>query len=161
MSPFTAAQVTRLKRDFLPSKADQIIKYNLKTRKKNPLWSALVTCFPKLRDVNCFTRTTKTITLYNKLYWQSSSSESRRKQLCRLELADEAFQVVPETQWQISLGKIQMSAPTVNLSSMQPTLDTQDIESVSATNSKSSAQDPKGSVVMLSQKLCDNKDPIQ
>lgn len=54
-----------------------------------------------------------------------------------------------------------MSAPTINPLSTQMTLATYDIKSVSATNSKLSAQEPKGSVVMLSQKLCGNKDPIQ
>lgn len=49
----------------------------------------------------------------------------------------------------------------INPLSTQMTLATYDIKSVSATNSKLSAQELKGSVVMLSQKLCGNKDPIQ
>lgn len=54
-----------------------------------------------------------------------------------------------------------MSALMTKPLSMQMTLATCNIKSGSATNIKSSAQDPKGGVVMLSQKLCGNKDPIQ
>lgn len=49
----------------------------------------------------------------------------------------------------------------INRLSTEITLAIYDIKSVSTTNSKLSVQDPKGSVVMLSQKLCGNKDLIQ
>lgn len=85
----------------------------------------------------------KMTALYMKLYWQTSQGKSRWKQLCKLERAEETFQVVSESYWQVTQGKLQMSATIINPLSTKITLATYDLKSVSATNSKLSAHDPK------------------